>query len=205
MSSFDRFHDGYVHSRRVRVLSNHLANIIPKDACVLDVGCGDGLLAHLITRKLPETELRGIDVLVRGRTHIPVDKFDGQVIPFDDASFDVVMFVDVLHHTQDPMILLREAARVAGKSIVIKDHTLTGLLAGSTLRLMDWTGNAHHKVELPYNYWPRHKWLEAFKSLQLKVSNWTEELGLYPWPMSWFFDRSLHFIARLDATRTTAE
>jgi len=28
------------------------------------------------------------------------------------------MFVDVLHHTHDPMILLREAVRVARKAIV---------------------------------------------------------------------------------------
>lgn len=204
MSLFNRFHDGYVHSRRVRVLSKHLSNIIARDACVLDVGCGDGLLAHLITEKLPETELRGIDVLVRGRTYVPVDKFDGHVIPFDDASFDVVMFVDVLHHTQDPMSLLREAARVA-KSIVIKDHILAGFLADSRLRLMDWAGNAHHNVDLPYNYWPRQKWLEAFKSLELKVSIWTEQIGLYPRPISWVFERSLHFIARLDSTRRAAE
>jgi len=48
---------------------------------MLDVGCGDGLLAHLMTQKRPDLDLRGIDVLVRDRTHIPVDKFDGQVIP----------------------------------------------------------------------------------------------------------------------------
>jgi hypothetical protein len=42
----------------------------------------------------------------------------------------VVLFVDVLHHSKDPMILLREAVRMVRKAIVIKDHTLAGLLAG---------------------------------------------------------------------------
>ena len=46
------------------------------------------------------------------------------------------MFVDVLLHTLDPMILLREAIRVARQTVVIKDHTLDGLLAGPTLRAM---------------------------------------------------------------------
>ena len=33
-------------------------------------------------------------------------------------QFDVVMFVDVLHHTDDPMILLRQAYPLARKAIV---------------------------------------------------------------------------------------
>ena len=67
-----------------------------------------------------------------------------------DASFDVVMFVDVLHHTDDPLLLLQEAQRV-GKIILVKDHFRKGFLAGPTLRFMDWVGNAHHGVVLPYN------------------------------------------------------
>jgi SAM-dependent methyltransferase len=31
--------------------------------------------------------------------------------PFSEDSFDMVMFVDVLHHTSDPRVLLREAVR----------------------------------------------------------------------------------------------
>jgi ubiquinone/menaquinone biosynthesis C-methylase UbiE len=165
---------------------------------MLDVGCGDGLLAHLITQKRPDLDLRGIDVLVRDHTYIPIVEFDGKQLPYDDASFDGVMFVDVLHHTQDPMILLREAVRVARKAIVIKDHTLNGLFAELTLRVMDAIGNARHGVALPYNYWPRQKWLKAFNILGLEVGVWATKLRIYPWPASWIFDRSLHFVTRLD-------
>jgi len=198
MNLTEHIHGRYVHNRRTHVLSDSLAKLIPKDFSVLDVGCGDGLLAHLITQKRPDLDLRGIDVLVRDRTYIPIVKFDGQQIPYDDATFDGVMFVDVLHHTQDPMILLREAVRVARKAIVIKDHTLNGLFAGLTLRFMDTVGNARHGVPLPYNYWPRQRWLEAFNMLGLKVGVWTTKLRIYPWAASWVFDRSLHFVTRLD-------
>ena len=44
------------------------------------------------------------------------------------------MCVDVLHHTDDPMILMREAMRVTRQAILIKHHTLDGLFAGPTLR-----------------------------------------------------------------------
>ena len=197
MNLIERVHGRYVHNRRVRILSDHLAKLIPKDARVLDVGCGDGMLAHLITQQRPDIDLRGIDVLVRSLIHIPVDEFDGDVIPFGDMSFDVVMFVDVLHHTDNPLILLREAARVASKAVVIKDHTLNGLFAGSTLRLMDWIGNERYGVALPYNYWPQQRWFEAFQALGLKIGTWEKDLKLYPRPADWIVGRSLHFVARL--------
>lgn len=198
MTLIERIHGGYVYHRRVRVLSDHLVELIPQGSRVLDVGCGDGLLAYLIMQKRPDIEMKGVDVLVRRQTHIPIDGLDGQVIPYRDGSFDVVIFVDVLHHTEDPMVPLREAVRVARKTIVIKDHTLNGLLAGSTLRLMDRVGNARRGVMLPYNYWPRQRWLQAFDTLGLTIGVWKKDLRLYPRPASWIFDRTLHFVARLD-------
>jgi SAM-dependent methyltransferase len=198
MTLTERVHAGYVQKRRSQVLSRHLADIIPPRFRVLDIGCGNGLLANFISQNRPDLTLRGIDVLVRDCTYIPVDRFDGQFIPYDDASFDGVMFIDVLHHTNDPMVLLREAVRVARKIIVVKDHTLQGLFAGSTLRFMDTVGNARHGVPLPYNYWPREKWFQAFDTLGLQVGSWTSKLGIYPRPASWVFERSLHFVARLD-------
>ncbi len=154
MNLIDRVHSDYIFGRRVGVLTRHLAELMPKDAKTLDVGCGDGTIAHLLMQSRPDLTISGIDVLVRPQTHIPVVQFDGRHIPYEDDSFDAVMFVDVLHHTEDPLVLLREAARVARSAIVIKDHTMNGWLAEPTLRLMDYVGNAQHGVVLPYNYWP---------------------------------------------------
>jgi SAM-dependent methyltransferase len=111
------------------------------------------------------------------------------------------MFVDVLHHTDDPEVLIAEAARVARRSIVIKDHTKDGLLAGRTLAFMDWVGNARHGVALPYNYWPRRRWQEMADRRGLRVERWIDRLGLYPWWARWVFERKLHFVARLDVPR----
>ena len=198
MSWVETIHGRYVHDRRTRVLSGHLAKVIPENVFVLDVGSGDGLLGQLISQIRPDVTIKGIDVLVRPRTHIPTEKYDGERIPYGDTSFDGVMFVDVLHHTTDPMILLREAARVARSTIVIKDHLLDGLFAGQTLRFMDRAGNARHGIPLPYNYWTKETWFDAFNALGLRVGMWTAKLCLYPRPATWLFDRSLHFVARLD-------
>lgn len=203
MSLIESIHGRYVHDRRSRILSRCLADAIPRNFSILDVGCGDGFLAQLISEARPDVSLMGIDVQVRERTYIPVHQYDGDTIPYDDASFDGVMFVDVLHHTTDPMVLLREALRVSRKSIVVKDHTSDGLFADLTLRVMDKIGNRRHGVSLPYNYWPKRKWFEAFATLGLLPADWTTHLGIYPWPASWIFDRSLHFVARLDLANST--
>ncbi len=197
MNVLEKIHGGYVHNRRVQVLARELSALLPAHGRVLDVGCGDGLLAAVIQAHTPGTTITGIDVLVRSETHIPVSQFDGSIIPFADGSFDAVMFVDVLHHTDDPAVLLREAARVARHVIVIKDHTLEGFAAQVTLRLMDRIGNQRHNVALPHNYWPKRKWLEAFSTIGLMVRTWKSKLNLYPLPAEWIFGRSLHFVAQV--------
>lgn len=201
MPLIDAVHDRYVFNRRVRVLADHVAGLLPEGARVLDVGCGDGSLAAGLLARRPDLAVEGIDVLVRDRTRIPVRPFDGRSIPHPDRSFDVVLFVDVLHHTDDPAVLLGEAARVASGSVVLKDHTADGLLAGPTLRFMDRVGNARHGVRLPYNYWPEARWRAAFARLGLEPEAWVSDLKLYPSWADWAFGRSLHFVARLAVRR----
>jgi SAM-dependent methyltransferase len=191
-------HVRYIQTRRAEVLAKRFARLIPHGASVLDVGCGDGFLSSLITRERPDITLHGIDVLVRENARLDVQPFDGRNLPFPAGSFDVVLFADVLHHTAEPMVLLREAVRVASQAVLIKDHSRDGWLAGWTLRYMDLVGNARYGVALPYNYWTRRHWLRAFCALGVDIGVWQTDLRLYPRPLGWIFGRSLHFIARLD-------
>jgi hypothetical protein len=84
-------------------------------------------------------------------------------LPFHSKSWDTVMFCDVLHHADDAIGMLREAARVARHSVIIKDHLAEGVLARPVLRLMDFVGNAPHGVTLPYNYFERAQWASAYR------------------------------------------
>jgi SAM-dependent methyltransferase len=192
-----RVHGRTISPRRIERIAAELAALLPAKAKVLDVGSGDGYLATRILEARPDIEIIGIDIMARPRAFIPVQLFDGQRIPFGDASFDAVIFVDVLHHTDDPSVLLHEAKRVSRGVVLIKDHYADGLGAALRLRLMDWVGNAPHGVRLPYNYWTRGQWRAAWEKEGLGLSRVTTQLGLYPWPLSMFFDRSLHFVAEL--------
>lgn len=190
-------HDKLVFGRRVRVLSDWFAQLTPPGSRVLDVGCGDGLISALTASKRPDLEIVGIDVLPRDRPHIPVQIFDGARIPFADKSFDLVLFSDVLHHTEDASLLQREARRVSRRFVLIKDHYRKGLAAATRLRFMDWVGNARFGVSLPYNYWTEAQWRTAWQDLGLKPERLETQLGLYPAPANWLFGAQLHFIALL--------
>jgi len=199
MNLLEHLHGGYIQQKRLEGLVRHLKDVIPKNASVLDVGCGDGRLAALLREKRPDLVVEGIEVLKRDKAWIPVQQFNGRTIPYKSASRDVVMFIDVLHHTDDPVSLLREAARVARKSVVIKDHLNDGWFAESTLRFMDRIGNARYGVALPGNYWQQTQWEKAFRALALTPVEWREELGLYPRILDLWFGRTLHFVAKLEA------
>ena len=105
-------------------IQNALAQLVPKGARVLDLGCGDGaMLAHLqATRGCSGygVEIDDANVLAcvkRGVNVIQLNLDEGLAM-FDDASFDVVLQIDTLQHLRNAEVMLRETARVGRIGIV---------------------------------------------------------------------------------------
>ena len=197
MNLIERIHDSYIISRRVQILAQHLAPLLPAEANVLDVGCGDGRITSTLAASRPDLHFEGLDVMARPNAQIPVAVFDGLHIPKPDRSYHTLLLIDVVHHAQDPATLLREAARVASGNIVLKDHLLQGALAEATLRFMDGVGNRRHGVPIPNHYWSEDTWRTVWSELELALHHFETDLGIYPVPFNWFFDRQLHFVAQL--------
>jgi SAM-dependent methyltransferase len=195
------WHRAFVFERRARVLAEMLATQVPQRASVLDIGCGDGAIGSLIAQLRPDISIQGVEFLVRPECKIECLAFDGNSLPFPDDSFDGCMFVDVLHHTHDPAILLREAARVGRSFVLLKDHLDENVFDHLTLRLMDWVGNRPHGVVLTYNYQSRKDWKEYFSKCGLAETSWSTQVPLYPAPVSFIAGRGLHFVALLRKTK----
>lgn len=193
--AFAGVHHRLVHTRRVEALAGHIAELIPRGHAVLDVGCGDGLIAEQVLERRPDLTVGGVDVMVRPLSRIPVTRFNGRRLPFPDQSWDTVLFCDVLHHVEEPATLLHEAVRVARDGIVIKDHLVQGVLARPLLRFMDFVGNAPHGVALPYNYLAAEEWNALLRECGLVTREMRSRLGLYPPIVDTLFGRGLHFIA----------
>lgn len=190
-------HGRLVHARRVSVIAEILAGMLEPGCKLLDVGCGDGKLATLLTERVAGIDVQGVEILPRADCAITCAKFDGTHLPFPDNSFDACLFVDVLHHTLDPLPVLRDACRVSRKFVLIKDHVANNSFDFSTLKFMDWVGNRPHGVVLPYNYMSSAKWKNVFDQLSLKEVRTDTDLPIYPFPFSLIFGRKLHFAAFL--------
>lgn len=98
---------------------------------ILDVGCGTGLTASLLAGAFHS--VTGIDVsapaVSKARESVSGCDFrvyDGQSIPADDNSFDLVFSINVFHHVAPAqrMPLLREMRRVAkiGGIVLLFEH-----------------------------------------------------------------------------------
>jgi SAM-dependent methyltransferase len=117
------------HSRQV-LADDYAARLRP--ARVMDLGCGAGDSVDLFRALDPELDWVGVDIEdsheVSGRTRADAEfvTFDGQRLPFEDSSFDLVYCKQVLEHVEHPHELLREVARVLRPG---------GSFAGSTSQL----------------------------------------------------------------------
>src|ERR1035438_8017674 len=86
-----KVHGTLVHRRRVAVLAERLAAMLPPSSTLLDVGCGDGTVAKLIEERVPGLQVAGAEFSPRPNCAIPCSGFDGAHLPFPDKSFDGCM------------------------------------------------------------------------------------------------------------------
>lgn len=198
MNMIGVIHDQFILERRKRVLAEHISRLMPLGGDVLDIGCGDGKIAKLLMLNRPDVTVNGIDTLRRDQVCIDVEVFDGKEIPCEDDFYDIAMLVDVLHHTDNPRAMLKEACRVSRRGLIIKDHICESQLQELTLRIMDYVGNARFCVNLKYHYWHEAQWFRIFDELKLKNVVWKNDLGLYPFPLSLIFEKAMHFLTLLE-------
>ncbi len=198
-SSVDRAliatHQKMSHGYRIDILAEHFAKRIlglgrtpgQETVRVLDVGCGDMTLADAVAAKLGAVDFRCVDIHPCPPELLRTDprwqrysRFDGVHLPFDEKSFDVVMFSDVLHHVPSSIRtpLLRSAAKV-GRSIIIKDHLEYGWWSRQSLRAMDWVGNFGYGVSIPDRYFDRESLDRQCKEAQISISQIDIGLPLY--------------------------
>ena len=101
-----------------------IANLLPDQSRVLDVGCGDGTLMELLIKE-KKIDARGIELeeknvkkcILKG---LPViqGNAETELGQFPDKSFDFVVLSQTLQAFLNPEIVIKELLRVGKKAIV---------------------------------------------------------------------------------------
>lgn len=135
---------------------------------IIDIGAGSCNIAEVLQEK--GWNVTALDVknmsFVDSVKPIIYDPKVGKM-PFTDKQFDVALILTVLHHTKDPLKVLKEAKRIAKKVIVIEDiykgccHKHLTYFLDSLLNL-EFFGHPHtNKTD--------KVWQKLFKNLGFKI------------------------------------
>ena len=100
-----------------------IARLLPANSRVLDVGCGNGYIAHHLSAML-QAQVIGLDLEATTEAAIDYRRFDGQHFPVAHRTVEAVLLCYVLHHAQDLNVIMSEVRRVlicGGRVIIYED------------------------------------------------------------------------------------
>jgi len=125
---------GYKYDGRWSVVAQKLVETyqLPRNARILDVGCGKAFLMYELTRLLPQCEIYGFDIsehgLANAKEEVRSRLFKHRAqdpYPFGDKHFDLAISLTTFHNLRiyDLQKALREMERVArNKYLVVESY-----------------------------------------------------------------------------------
>jgi SAM-dependent methyltransferase len=190
---------------------------LPPAARILDAGCGSGRNMVELARRGSVTGVEVSDMSVcRARARDAGEVIAGSVLqmPFESASFDLVVCLDVIEHLEDDLAALRELRRVIkpGGALLV------------TVPAYQWLWSGHDEVNHHYRRYTRRtlesvaeeaRWEPVrtthFNSLLLpaaillrildrfsrKTTESSLDLWVPPQPLNWLLERPLRLEAML--------
>ena len=131
--------------RRAAAIAARLAPHLPRHGPILDIGSGTGHNAEALrdATALQVVQTDVVDMHVVGEPPVP---FDGRRLPFAGERFTAALLCYVLQYPDDPVRLLREAARVSRRVILVQSP-YRGPIGWVYLRSREWlTGRCAFRI-----------------------------------------------------------
>ena len=132
----------------------------------IEIGSGPGSVLSVMRRNNYTVE--GLDIADQAFSEdLRPTVYDGELMPFSNNDFNTALLLTVLHHTRDPDAILREAARIAKRIVIIEDVYDN--------RFMEWLTKCFDSLMNleffghPHSNRSDAEWLETFERLGLRA------------------------------------
>ena len=164
---------------RAKIIYDEIMDSLIGDS-LLDIGCGNGFISNLAKAHFKQIQLLDVVEYVHDALDLPFKRYaEGQPLPIDKL-FDTVLLLTVLHHSNDPVELLKQAWRATNKRLIIIESVvgIRQVCPPAHYELMDssdedqiayaafvdWFYNRvlHDDVPVPYNFTTPEKWQAIF-------------------------------------------
>ncbi|MGB8646828.1 MAG: class I SAM-dependent methyltransferase [Anaerolineae bacterium] len=175
-------------TNRAQLIAENLAPHLSPNQTLLEIGAGKGHVAQAL-REAASVEMHLVDVVDYNETALPLRVYDGARLPFADRTFDYSLLIFVLHHTPDPLVVLREALRVSRGGVLIVENHVPGWARQQITRLIDSIPHWQHGVPICYRAQTMTAWEQTFQQLPTRV----QRLGRFN--MGAFWD---NFVVRVE-------
>ena len=182
-----------------------LAELDPPDRSVLDLGAGTAQIPIEVARRAPMVHITAVDaaesMLAVGRQNVAAAALAGRIdlvladakrLPFDSATFPLVISNSIVHHVAEPRHVIAEAVRVAAPGGLLFHRDLARPQSEEQLQhlVSDYAGDA-----TPYQRKLFADSLRAALTLE-EMQQLVAELGFAPESVRMTSDRHWTWVSR---------
>ncbi len=154
--------------RAARIKWSRIKGFLNSGDSILDVGAGSCALSHIIRENGYKVE--ALDLKNKSRfPNFKSMEYDGTDFPVNENQYDTTLLITMLHHTPDPIHIIKECMRVSKRIIIIEDiynnwfqKQLTFFV--DSLVNMEFRGHPHTNKT-------HEEWLRIFNDLRAKVAH----------------------------------
>ncbi len=153
---------------RATAIAEKLARHLVPHQSLLEIGAGKGHVARAL-QQAARVDIKLVDVVDYNETELQLEVYDGVQLPFRRHSFDYSLLIFVLHHTPDPLVVLREALRVSRCGVLVVENHVEGWLRRPLTRVIDSIPHYQHGVPICYHTHTISEWQRRFEVLPVHV------------------------------------
>lgn len=154
--------------KAARIKQERLLPFLNSSEHILDIGSGNGGLVHLLHKKGIQITPSDISNKSIFPDITPVI-LKGSVLPFKNDAFDTVLLITMLHHTPQPIDIIKEAMRV-GKRLIIMEDIYENKAQKKLTLFMDSLVNMEFKGH-PHTNKDDKEWKKVFHELNLELTH----------------------------------